>query len=439
MTDLRQEILEKVKEFYLSEHKAKNEEFTPGKDTITFAGRVYDEDELVSLVDSALDFWLTEGRYIDVFEKEICEFTEMKNASLTTSGSSANLLALSSLTSKSLGDKRLKKGDEVIGVAAGFPTTVNPIIQNGLVPVFVDVELGTYNINADLLEKALSEKTRAIMIAHTLGNPFDLKKVSDFAKKHDLYLIEDCCDALGSKYDNNLVGTFGDLATVSFYPAHHITMGEGGVVLTNDMKIHRSVRSFRDWGRDCYCKGGRDNTCTMRFNRQFGTLPFGYDHKYVYSNIGYNLKITEMQAAIGVAQLKKLPGFIDARKENFKKLYKGLEQFKDYLILPRSTDNSDPSWFAFPMSLKEENCKFTRRDLTTYLEENKIRTRLLFAGNITRQPAYEDVNYRVATELTNTDYVMNNTFFIGVYPGLTDEKIDYVIKVFEEFFYKQVK
>ncbi|MGL5151884.1 MAG: lipopolysaccharide biosynthesis protein RfbH [Clostridium sp.] len=436
MGDLRKEILDKVKEFYLQEHKAKNEKFTPGEDTITFGGRVYDENEMMSLVDSALDFWLTEGRYIDEFEKEFSKFTELKYTSLTTSGSSANLLALTALTSKLLGDKRLKAGDEVIGVAAGFPTTINPIIQNGLVPVFVDVEVGTYNIDANLLEKALTEKTRAIMLAHTLGNPFDLKKVTDFAKKHDLYVIEDCCDALGSKYDGNLVGTFGDVATVSFYPAHHMTMGEGGAILTNSPIINRSIRSYRDWGRDCFCKGGCDNTCKMRFNRQFGTLPFGYDHKYVYSHIGYNLKITEMQAAIGVEQLKKLPSFIEARKSNFNKLYKGLEQFEEFLILPKATENSDPSWFAFPISLKEEKCKFNRRDITTFLEDNKIRTRLLFAGNAIRQPAYEDVNYRVASELVNTDYIMNNTFFIGVYPGLTDEKINYIISVFERFFNK---
>jgi CDP-6-deoxy-D-xylo-4-hexulose-3-dehydrase len=394
---------------------------------------VFDENEYLYLVDSALDGWLTAGRFVEEFEARFAEFFGVRSCSLVNSGSSANLIALSTLTSKKLGERGINKGDEVITVAAGFPTTVNPIVQIGAIPVFLDVELGTYNISVDKLEEAYSKKTKAVMLAHTLGIPFNLKAVKEFTKKHNIWLIEDTCDAVGSKYEGKLVGTFGDIATVSFYPAHHITMGEGGAVLTNNIRLERIIRSFRDWGRDCYCEPGMDNTCGMRFNQQFGELPFGYDHKYVYSHIGYNLKITDMQAAVGLAQLKKLEGFIEKRKENFKKLYEGLKQFENDLILPRATENSDPSWFGFPITIREDS-NIKRYDLVRYLEKNKIMTRMLFGGNLTRQPAYEDVEYRVVGELKNTDLIMNNTFFIGVYPGITDEMIDYIVKIFKNFF-----
>ena len=429
--ELRDEILEKVKEYCKLFHGEK--EFTAGETKIPFAGRIYNEDEMVNLVDSSLDFWLTSGRYAEEFESEFAEYMEQSYSLLVNSGSSANLVALSTLTSPKLGEKRLKHGDEVITVAAGFPTTVNPIIQNGLIPVFVDVEIGTYNIKVDELEKALSEKTKAIMIAHTLGNPFDLDGVVDFCKKHGLFLIEDCCDAVGSRYNGEIVGTFGDLSTTSFYPAHHMTMGEGGAVLTNNPIYYRLAVSFRDWGRDCYCDPGSDNTCGKRFKMQFGSLPYGYDHKYVYGHIGYNLKVTDMQAAVGMAQLKKLPNFVEKRKENFNKLWDGLSVFQNYLILPVATKNSDPSWFGFPITVKE-NGKFSKNEIVEYLENNKIMTRQLFAGNMTRQPAYQDIECRIIGNLENTDYIMNNTFFIGVYPGINDMKIDYIVGVFKRFF-----
>lgn len=432
--DLRYQILELTRKYIREKPK---EEFLPGKTLIPFARRVFDENEYVNLVDSSLDGWLTAGRYEEEFELKFANFFGVKSCSLVNSGSSANLIALSTLTSKKLGERRIKKGDEVITVAAGFPTTVNPIVQIGAVPVFLDIELGTYNIKVEDLEKAYTEKTKAVMLAHTLGNPFNLKVVKEFTDRHNLWLIEDTCDALGSKYNGQLVGTFGDIATVSFYPAHHITMGEGGAVLTNSLKLERIIRSFRDWGRDCYCKPGMSNTCGMRFNQQFGTLPFGYDHKYVYSHIGYNLKITDMQAAVGVAQLEKLEGFIEKRKYNFKRLKEGLEEFENDLILPKATENSDPSWFGFPITIKEDS-KIKRYDLVNYLEKNKIMTRMLFGGNLTRQPAYEDVEYRVVGDLKNTDLVMNNTFFIGVYPGITDEMIDYMLQVFKNFFSEMV-
>ena len=437
MDNLRKEILEKVKEYYKQYHEGKIKSFTAGKDVVTFAGRVYDEEEMVNLVDSSLDFWLTTGRYAQGFEIEFAKYMQKKYCLLTTSGSSANLLALTALTSPLLGKKRLKKGDEVITVAAGFPTTINPIIQNGLIPVFVDVEIGTYNIKVDELEKALSDKTRAIMIAHTLGNPFNLEVVTTFAKKNKLFVVEDCCDAVGSLYNGKMVGTFGDIATVSFYPAHHITMGEGGAVLTDNPQLERAIKSFRDWGRDCYCEPGSNDTCGKRFTGQYGTLPKGYDHKYVYSHVGYNLKITDMQAAVGLAQLKKLPDFVNKRKENFKKLYEGLKKFDEYLILPYATENSDPSWFAFPITVKE-NDRFTKNQIVAHLEKNKILTRQLFAGNVTCQPAYEDVEYRVVGDLKNTDCIMNNTFFIGVYPGIDDVKMKYILKTFESFFEKEI-
>ena len=430
MEDLRKQILELTKKYFNEKPK---EEFIPGKTIIPFARRVFDENEYLYLVDSALDGWLTAGRFVEEFEARFAEFFGVRSCSLVNSGSSANLIALSTLTSKKLGERRINKGDEVITVAAGFPTTVNPIVQIGAIPVFLDVELGTYNISVDKLEEAYSKKTKAVMLAHTLGIPFNLKAVKEFTEKHNIWLIEDTCDAVGSKYEGKLVGTFGDIATVSFYPAHHITMGEGGAVLTNNIRLERIIRSFRDWGRDCYCEPGMDNTCGIRFNQQFGTLPFGYDHKYVYSHIGYNLKITDMQAAVGLGQLKKLEGFIEKRKENFRKLYDGLKQFENDLILPKATENSDPSWFGFPITIREDS-NIKRYDLVRYLEKNKIMTRMLFGGNLTRQPAYEEVEYRVVGELKNTDLIMNNTFFIGVYPGITDEMIDYIIKIFKNFF-----
>ena len=430
--NLRSKILSLVKEFA---HDKDVQEFIPGKTQIHFAGRVFNEEEYINLVDAALDGWLTTGRYANKFESDFANYFGMKSCSLVNSGSSANLLALTALTSPKLGDKRLKPGDEVITVAAGFPTTVNPIIQNNLIPVFLDVDLGTYNVKVEDLENAISDKTKAIMLAHTLGNPFNLDEVMKIVKNYDLYLIEDCCDALGSRYNGKLVGTFGNLSTFSFYPAHHITMGEGGAVLTNDILLERLVRSFRDWGRDCYCAPGASNTCGRRFTQQFGDLPYGYDHKYVYSHIGYNLKMTDLQAAVGVAQFQKLPEFIEKRKKNFLLLKEGLKKYEDYFILPYATPKSDPSWFGFPLTIRK-NVKFSRRELVTYLEEHKIMTRMLFGGNLIRQPAYKNVKYRVVGNLENTDIVMNRTFFIGVYPGITDEMIDYIIKVFDNFLKK---
>ena len=427
---LRKDILSKVREYY--DVTFKNDRYSEG-DRIPFARRDFDENELVNLVDSSLDFWLTAGRYANDFEYEFAQFMDLEHCLLVNSGSSANLVAFTTLTSPKLGDKRLKKGDEVITVAAGFPTTINPIIQNGLIPVFVDVEIGTYNIKVDELENALSDKTRAIMIAHTLGNPFDLDAIMEFANKHDLFVVEDCCDAVGSTYNGKKVGTYGHLATVSFYPAHHMTMGEGGAVLTNDDELMRIATSFRDWGRDCYCGPGADNTCGRRFNMQYGKLPVGYDHKYVYSHIGYNLKVTDMQAAVGMAQLEKLPIFIEKRKENFSKIKNELLKYEEFLIMPEATKNSDPSWFGFPITVKE-NDKFSRNELTMYLEKNMIMTRLLFAGNVTKQPAYLDIECRIIGDLKNTDYIMNNTFFIGVYPGINDEQVKYIAKVFKNFF-----
>lgn len=428
--EIRQEILDKTQEYYQA--KFAGTKYSAG-DYIPFARRVFDEKELVNLVDASLDFWLTEGRYTKEFAREFAQFMALEHCLLVNSGSSANLVALSTLTSPKLGKKRIKKGDEVITLAAGFPTTINPIIQNGLIPVFVDVDIPTYNIRVEDIEEALSEKTRVIMIAHTLGNPFNLDAVMRIAEDNDLFVIEDCCDAVGSTYKGRNVGTFGDLATVSFYPAHHITMGEGGAVLTSDDELYKIAVSFRDWGRDCFCAPGAENTCGRRFTMQYGDLPQGYDHKYVYSHIGYNLKLTDMQAAVGVAQLKKLPSFIEKRKENFRKIRKELEKYSEHLILPEATRNSDPSWFGFPITVKE-NDRFTRNDLTGYLEKNKVMTRLLFAGNITKQPAYLDIDCRIIGVLKNTDNIMKNTFFIGVYPGIDDEQIAYIAEVFKRFF-----
>lgn len=427
----RETILDLVKEYY--KEAFVQQSFEPGKTSIPFAGRIFSEEEMVNLVDASLDFWLTTGRYAEEFEAQFAEFMQQRSCLLVNSGSSANLVAFSTLTSELLKTKRILPGDEVITVAAGFPTTVNPIVQYGAIPVFVDVALETFNIKSSLLENAVTEKTKAIMLAHTLGNPFDIDTVKSVADKYGLFLIEDCCDAVGSTYNGKMVGTFGDLATTSFYPAHHITMGEGGSVLTSNPLLKRIAMSMRDWGRDCYCDPGCDNTCGRRFKGQYGDLPKGYDHKYVYSHIGYNLKVTDMQAAIGVAQLKKLPDFVQKRKDNFNMLYNGLKQYEEYLILPKATPNSDPSWFGFPFNIRE-NSKFDRNDLAEFLEEHKILTRQLFAGNMTKQPAYKNVNYRISGALDNTDYIMHNTIFIGVYPGIDAVRMNYILSVFDKFF-----
>jgi CDP-6-deoxy-D-xylo-4-hexulose-3-dehydrase len=406
--------------------------FEPGTSTVPVSGRVFDAGDVQSLIDAGLDFWLTTGRFANQFEREFARYFGVRGASLVNSGSSANLVALSALTSTKLGERRLKPGDEVITVAAGFPTTVNPILQNNLVPVFIDVSLPTFEVDVTQLEAARSEKTRAVMIAHTLGNPFDLTAVKAFTQKHNLWFVEDCCDAVGALYEGQKVGTFGDLATVSFYPAHHITMGEGGCVLTDKPLLKTLVESFRDWGRDCWCEPGKDNTCGKRFEWQLGDLPCGYDHKYTYSHIGYNLKLTDMQAAVGVSQLKKLPGFIAARRRNFEILYAGLKQFEDVLMLPAATPNSEPSWFGFPLAVRA-GAPFERDELVKHLEARKIGTRLLFGGNLVRQPAYRDVPKRVVGDLVNTDFVMRNVFWIGLYPGLTGPMLEYTISAFRDF------
>jgi len=429
--DLKQEIYNLVAKYYKEKHKIKP--FIPGETYIPYAGRVYNEKEMVSLVDSALDFWLTAGRFVKQFESDFIKYLGASYCILTNSGSSANLLAISALTSPKLGERRLKPGDEVITTACAFPTTVNPIIQNNLIPVFVDVNIGTYNIQIDKIEAALSEKTKAIFLAHTLGNPFNLDKILKLCKKYNLWLIEDNCDALGSKYDGRYTGTFGNIATFSFYPAHHITMGEGGALVTNDLELKRLIVSFRDWGRDCWCEPGCDNTCGRRFSWQLGGLPYGYDHKYIYSHIGYNLKITDMQAAIGVEQLKKLPSFIKTRKKNFKLLYDGLIKYKGYFILPKIELKTEQSWFGFLLTVRKD-AGFSRNEIVKYLENNKIATRMLFAGNIIRHPSFENVNYRVYEDLKNTDFIMNNTFWIGVYPGLKDKRINHILGKFDEFF-----
>jgi len=422
---IRDEIFKKVSELYqLREHRSG---FVPGTSSIPYAGRIYDADEMIALVDASLDFWLTAGRFAQQFEKEFADFLGMKYCLLTNSGSSANLLAVSALTSPKLGHRALKAGDEVITTACGFPTTLNPILQNNLVPVFLDVELGTYNIRADLIEKAISDKTKAILIPHTLGNPANLDTIMKMVRKYDLWYIEDNCDALGSRYRGQFTGTFGHISTFSFYPAHHITMGEGGAVLTNDPLLKKIIASFRDWGRDCWCDPGCDNSCKKRFGWQFGELPQGYDHKYVYSHIGYNLKVTDMQAAIGVKQLKKLPRFIERRKENFNTLYQDLKKRETHLILPQATANSDPSWFGFPILVKD-NAPFTRDEIVHYLERKNIATRMLFGGNLIKQPAYSAMNYRQVGTLENTDLVMKNLFWIGVYPGLTGEMLRYTLE-----------
>jgi CDP-6-deoxy-D-xylo-4-hexulose-3-dehydrase len=429
-TQLRAEILQLVAEYYKEAFAPVP--FQPGVTPVPVSGRVFDDAEIKHLVEAALDFWLTTGRFAAQFEREFARFFGLRHAMLVNSGSSANLLALSCLTSPKLGDRALRPGDEVITVAAGFPTTVNPIFQNQLVPVFVDVHIPTYNVDVDQLEAALSDRTRAIMLAHTLGNPFDVQRVVDFARRHQLWLIEDCCDAVGATYQGKKVGTFGDLATVSFYPAHHITMGEGGCVLTDNSKLKTLVESFRDWGRDCWCEPGKDNTCGKRFGWQLGELPEGYDHKYTYSHIGYNLKATDMQAAIGVAQLAKLPAFIEARRRNFQVLWQGLSDLAEFFILPQATPGSDPSWFGFPITVADD-APFTRNDLVQFLEQRKIGTRLLFGGNLIRQPAYSDKKYRVVDNLINTDKALHDTFWIGVYPGLTKQMLDFIISSIHDF------
>ena len=406
--------------------------FTPGASTIPYADRVFDEAELINLIDTSLDFWLTEGTCVDRFEKEFANFFGLKFASLVNSGSSANLLALCALTSPELNDKRILPGDEVITTAVSFPTTVNPIIQLGCIPVFVDVEIPTYNIDVAQLDVGRSERTKGIMIAHALGNPFNLEVVTSFCRKHDLWLIEDCCDAVGSTYQGEMVGSFGDLGTTSFYPPHHITMGEGGCVLTDSVQLKRLVESFRDWGRDCWCPPGKDNSCQKRFAQQLGTLPYGYDHKYTYSHIGYNLKLTDLQAAIGVAQLKKLPRFIKARKDNFRTLYEGLIDLEEFFVLPEATPDSEPSWFGFPLAVRE-GAPFTRLEIVKHLEESRIATRSLFAGNLLRHPAYQHVKYRTVNGLPNSDFVMNNVFWFGVYPGLNCEMLAYMVETVQNF------
>lgn len=427
---IREEIFKKIIELH---DLRKEEEFIPGESIVNYAGRVYDENELISLVDSSLDFWLTAGRFAKKFEEKLAKFLGIKFCLLTNSGSSANLLAISALTSPKLGEKRLKHGDEIITTACGFPTTLNPIIQNNLTPVFVDVDLGTYNIQTEMIEDAISDKTKAIFVPHTLGNPVNVSKIMDTVKTNDLWFIEDNCDALGSKYNNRYTGTFGHISTCSFYPAHHITMGEGGAVLTNDPILKDIIASFRDWGRDCWCETGFDNSCGKRFNWKLGDLPYGYDHKYIYSHIGYNLKVTDMQAAIGIEQLKKLPDFIRVRKHNFQVIYDVLKEYQDYLILPMVEDETEPSWFGFPILVKDD-APFTREDIVKYLEENKIVTRMLFGGNLLKQPAYQNIKYMLVNSLDNTDLVLENFFWIGVYPGITQEKMNYVISVFQRFF-----
>ena len=432
---LRKQILELTAEFHREAFPARS--FVPGESVVPVSGKVIHSEDLTSVVDSALDCWFTTGRFAKAFEKKLARFVGVRGCSLVNSGSSANLVALTALTSPKLGDRRLRPGDEVITVAAGFPTTVNPIIQNRLVPVFLDVTLPTLEIDVTQLEKALSPKTRAIMIAHTLGNTFDLDAVMAFAKKHKLWVVEDCCDALGSTFNGQKVGTFGDLATLSFYPAHHITMGEGGAVLTNTPLLKTLVESFRDWGRDCWCEPGEDNTCGKRFDWELGTLPCGYDHKYTYSHVGYNLKATDMQAALGLSQLDHLESFIQARKDNFRYLRQALEPLEDVLMLPEASAGADPSWFGFPLGVRTD-APFTRDQLVRTLEAQKIGTRLMFAGNLLRQPAYQEIEYRQVGELPNTDYVMRNVLWLGVYPGLTHPMLDHIADTISQFVSKGV-
>lgn len=433
-SEAREQIKALVTDYY-NDFKKNKKEFCPG-DRISYASRVYDEKEMCALTDAMLDFWLTTGRFSEQFEKEFAEWIGVKYANLVNSGSSANLIAFMTLTAPELGERQIKKGDEVITVACGFPTTINPIIQYGAVPVFLDLTIPQYNIDVNQLEEAVSPKTKAVMIAHTLGNPFDLEAVRRFCDKHNLWLIEDNCDALGSEYTINgetkYTGTWGDIGTSSFYPPHHMTMGEGGCVYTNNALLNKLIKSFRDWGRDCVCPSGQDNFCGNRFNGQYGELPQGYDHKYVYSHFGYNLKVTDMQAAIGCEQLKKFPSFIERRRHNWDRLRKALEPVADKLILPEPERNSNPSWFGFLISVKPDS-GIVRNELTAYIEGNNIQTRLLFSGNIIKHPCFNQIRgteaYRVIGDLHNTDYIMNNTFWVGVYPGMSDEMIDYMAKI----------
>jgi CDP-6-deoxy-D-xylo-4-hexulose-3-dehydrase len=427
---LREQILALSEEYFHQTFPPQR--FVPGESTVPVSGKVLDPSDLRSLMDASLDCWLTTGRFAAQFEREFARFFGVRSASLVNSGSSANLAAFSCLTSPKLKERQLKPGDEVITVAAGFPTTVNPIIQNQCVPVFIDVNVPTYQADVSQLDAALSDRTRAIVLAHTLGNVYDLEYVVDFAKKHKLWLIEDSCDALGATYKGKMVGTFGDLATVSFYPAHHITMGEGGAVVTDSPLLKTLVESFRDWGRDCWCDPGKENTCGKRFEWQLGELPCGYDHKYTYSHIGYNLKLSDMQAAVGLSQLKRLPAFIEARRKNFAYLCERFKAFEDTLILPESVPDVAPSWFGFPIAVRED-APFTRDALIQTLEQKRIGTRLLFGGNLVRQPAYQHVNYRVVGDLKNTDFVMRNVFWVGVYPGLSEQMLDHIVDTFAEF------
>ena len=427
----RNEISSLVEEF--AKQKYLEKAFIPGETHIPVSGKVLDHNEIKLMVNASLDGWLTTGNYNEEFQKKLANFLGVKFLLTTNSGSSANLLAFSALTSPSLKDRAIMPNDEVITVAAGFPTTVNPILQYGAIPVFVDIDIKTHNIDSDKIEKAITKKTKAIMLAHSLGNPFNLKIVVELCKKYGLWLVEDNCDALGSKYNNQLTGTFGDIGTLSFYPAHHITMGEGGAVFTNNPELKKIIESFRDWGRDCYCPGGKDNTCGKRFGWKLGDLPEGYDHKYTYSHMGFNLKITDMQAACGLAQLDKLNFFIKKRKENFNYLHEKLSICSEFIELPEATENSDPSWFGFLVTLKSNN-DFRRVDFIKYLDQHNIGTRLLFAGNLTRQPYMQGRQYRVVDNLVNTDVVMNNSFWVGVFPGLTKEMLDYIINRFETFF-----
>jgi CDP-4-dehydro-6-deoxyglucose reductase, E1 len=427
---LRRQILELTAQFHAEAFPTN--EFVPGASVVPVSGKVIGPDDICSVVDSALDGWFTTGRFAKDFERKLARFVGVRSASLVNSGSSANLVALSALTSPKLGDRALQPGDEVITVAAGFPTTVNPILQNRLIPVFLDVSVPTYEIDVTHLEEAYSPRVKAVMIAHTLGNVFDLDAITAFCKKHNLWLVEDCCDALGSTYKGQKVGTFGDIATVSFYPAHHITMGEGGAVLTDTPALQVLIDSFRDWGRDCWCEPGKDNTCGKRFDWQLGTLPCGYDHKYTYSHVGYNLKATDMQAALGVSQIAKLPEFIARRKENFAYLKAALKPLEEFLILPEASRHAEPSWFGFPIAVKPD-APFTRDQLTHHLESRKIGTRLVFAGNLLRQPAYQGYPHRVVGALTNTDFVMNQVFWIGVFPGLGKDMLDYISQSMIQF------
>ena len=427
--EIRAAMRQLTTEYYEEAYAAKP--FIPGESPVPVSGRVFDDRDMFAVIDSGLDFWLTAGRFADLFEFKFAKFVGVRDARLVNSGSSANLVAVSVLTSPTLGERQLQPGDEVITVAAGFPTTVNPIIQNRLVPVFIDVELGTYNVDVSMLEQALSPRTKAVIFAHTLGNPFNVAAVSEFARKHNLWLIEDCCDALGSTFGGRRVGTFGDLCTFSFYPAHHITMGEGGCVGTSQPKLTKLIESFRDWGRDCWCAPGKDNTCGKRFDWQLGTLPHGYDHKYTYSHIGYNLKVSDMQAAAGVAQLEKLEGFIEARRSNFAYLTDQLQSLSRTFLLPHATPGSEPSWFGYPMAVHPES-GLERDEVIRFLNSRKIGTRLLFGGNLLRQPAYRDIERRVIGDLPNSDFVTNNVFWIGVYPGLTKPMLDYVVESLNE-------